>query len=235
MKLALILNLIVILLLAACSGNNDAPSEEPLPELSAEEIIAQASPNIDSLSSFHFKLTEEGGGTPIAMGLKMLMAEGDIAPPDKLDMRIEAEWFGQFAQAKLVTVGTITYMTNPINGKWEELSNDFDAVTLFKPDTGIKMVMESVTNLSRLSVGNAGGTMCFHLVGDLEAMALNDIAVGHAAEGLTVKTDIWIGVGDFLLRKVMFDGRITQEEDEGITRTLDLSQFNEPVEIVLPQ
>ncbi|MFO8102375.1 MAG: LppX_LprAFG lipoprotein [Dehalococcoidia bacterium] len=235
MKLTLSAGLMAIILLAACGGGGEAPSTEPLPSLSAEEIIAQASPRLDELDSFHFKLSEEGGGTPIAMGLKMLTAEGDIIPPDRMNMRIEAEWFGQFVEAKLVTVGTITYMTNPINGKWELLDEDFTAITLFQPDTGIKAVMESVTGLCRLDAEKTGGTLCFHLKGDIDSMVLDAIAVGHAAGGLSVDTDIWIGSQDFLLRKVVFDGRITEEEDEGIVRTLELSRFNEPMEVELPK
>ncbi len=235
MKLLLSAGLVMVLLLAACGGGGNTPSGEPLPDLAPEEIIALAAPKVDELESFHFKLSEEGGGTPIAMGLKMLTAEGDIIPPDMLDMKIEAEWFGQFVQAKLITVGTITYMTNPINGKWEMLDDDFTAITLFQPNTGIKAVMESVTNLSRLEAEKTSGTVCFHIEGDLDSIVLDAIAVGHAAEGLSVDTDIWIGVQDLLLRKVLFDGRITNEEDEGITRTLELSRFNEPVKIELPR
>jgi len=226
---------IFLILLSACGGGDGTPASEPYPQMSAEQIIERSSPLLDEQNSFHFKLDEEGGGTPINMGLIMMLAEGDIEPPDRGKMRMEADWFGQFVEVKLVTVGTMTYMTNPINGKWELLTNDFTAITLFQPDTGIRSVMESVTDLVRLESERFGGTRCFRLQGNLDSMALDAIAVGHAVEGLNVETDIWIGASDFLLRKVVFDGRVTKEEEEGIVRTLTLSRFNEPVKIELPE
>ena len=235
MKRILILGFAVILLFAACGNDEETPITGPLPTLTPQEIIALASPNLDELSSFHFELSQKGGGTPIAMGLEMTGTWGDIVPPDELAMKIEATWMGQFMEADLVTVGTTTYMTNPLSGKWELLSDDFNAVTLFQPNTGIKAVMESVTDLNLLEPETAGGTRCFHLKGMLTSEVLDAIAVGHAAEGLPVETDIWIGKKDFLLRKVVFDGRICKDENDGIVRTLELSRFNEPVNIELPE
>ena len=235
MKQVFICGLVAILLLVACGNGEETPPTGPLPTLTPEDIIDKASPRLDELESFHFDLSQKGGGTPIAMGLEMTGTWGDIAPPDKLAMKIEATWMGQFMEAELVTVGTTTYMTNPLSGKWELLSDDFNAVTLFQPNTGIRAVMESITDLNLLDPETAGGTRCFHLKGLLDSKVLDGFAVGHAAEGLPVETDIWIGAGDFLLRKVMFDGQITEEENAGIIRTLELSLFNEPVEIELPE
>ncbi len=234
MKVA-VTGLLAILLIAGCGGDGDKDSEHELSPLPPEEVIATASPRLDELKSFHFELKQKGGGTPIAMDLELTAASGDIEPPDRLSMKMEATWGKQFMESELVTVGETTYMTNPLSGKWENLSDDFTAVTLFQPDTGIKAVMESVTGLSMLEAEMVGGVLCYHLKGELDSEVLDAIAVGHAAEGLSVDTEIWIGGEDFLLRKVEFDGRITEEEKEGIIRTLEISSFNEPVNIELPE
>jgi len=234
---------LLLLFIIACGDGDDTPglspgsSGEPSiePALTASEIIDLASPKLDNLDSFHFKLAEKGGGTPIAMGLEMTGASGDIVPPDRLKMKIEATWLGQFIESELVTVGTVTYMTNPLSGNWELLSDDFNAVTLFKPETGIKAVMESVTEPVRVEEEKVDGVPCFHLRGMLASEDLGSIAVGHAAAGLPVETDIWIGVDDFLMRKAVFDGQICEDEVPGIVRTLELSRFNEPVIIELPR
>ncbi|MDD5092885.1 MAG: LppX_LprAFG lipoprotein [Dehalococcoidia bacterium] len=235
MKQILLFGLMLALLVCACGKDEDSTPTLSASSLTPEEIIATASPKLDNLTSFHFALSQEGGGTPINMGLEMTGASGDIAPPDKLKMKIEATWGRMFVEAELITVGTVTYMTNPLNSSWELLSEDFNAVSLFQPGTGIKAVMESVTGLSMMTDEKSGGVICFHMSGTLFSETLNSIAVGHAAEGLPVRTDIWIGVEDFLLRKVVFDGRICEDEKEGIIRTLDISRFNQPVTIQLPE
>ena len=237
MRRIVLIGLILVLLLVACGGNDNKETslDQIVPNLTPREIIDTASPKLDEVESFHFELSQEGGGTPIAMGLEMTGVKGDIEPPDKLKMEIEAKWVGQFMEAELVTVGTITYMTNPLTGKWELLGEDFNAVTLFQPSTGIKAVMESLTDLAMLEAETVDKVLCFHLKGMIVSEVLDAIAVGHAAEGLIVKTDIWIGIDDFIFRKVVFDGRICKDENEGIVRVLALSKINEPVIIELPE
>ncbi len=235
MKIIAIIGILLLLLVVACGKDDDTPPTVTVPSLTPEEIVAQASPMMDTLTSFHFDLSQTGGGTPIAMDLEMTGAYGDIAPPDKLRMTISAKWGNMYVETGLITVGEITYMQNPLNDKWEELSDDFKAVTLFKPETGIKAVMESVTSLSLLDEQTFGGVLCFHLKGTIQSEVLDAIAVGHAAEGLPVDVDFWIGIDDLLLRKVVFDGQICEDENQGIVRTLVVSDFNEPSNIELPE
>lgn len=239
MKHLLIIGLVVVLLLAGCGSNdkNDVATPSIQPDLSAQQILQNASPKLDDLSSFHFELTQKGGGTPIAKGIEMTGAEGDIAPPDRLKMKVEGTISNQFIEVEVVTVGDQTWMTNPLNGKWTELTgkDDFNALTLFNPGTGIKAVMESVTDAIRINEEKIDDASCFHLRGSLLSDDLDAIASGKAAEGLPVAVDIWIGVDDLLLRKVVFDGQIHEDENEGILRTLTLSKFDQPVDIAAPE
>lgn len=223
----------VVAMVASCGGNGgNTPSPTALPELSPEEVIAKASPLLDTLESFHFELEQQGGGTPIDMGIEMTAASGDVIPPDRLRMDITGTWGRMFLSTQLITVGEETYMQNPLNQKWEPTK--FAAITLFQPDTGINAIMQSVTDLAMLPGETVEGAPCFHLSGMLRSEVLDSVAVGHAAEGLPVETEIWIGAEDFLLRRVTFKGQITEEEVPGIVRTLTLSRFNEPVTIELP-
>lgn len=229
-----LIGLVILALAASCGGKEEeTPVPSKPPAISPEEVIAKASPRLDGLESFHFELTQEGGGTPIDMGIEMTAASGEVVPPDRLRMNITGTWGRMYLSTKLVTVGEETYMQNPLNQKWE--STKFTAITLFQPDTGIKAIMESVTDLAMLPEEKVGGAMCFHMSGTLRSEVLDAVAVGHAAEGLPVETEIWIGAEDFLLRRVTFKGQITEEEVPGIVRTLTLSHFNEPVTIELPQ
>ncbi|GEM_PF-504446 len=232
-KLRSAIGLLLLILSVSCGGKEEGtPAPTALPVLTPREVIEKASPLLDTLASFHFELTQEGGGTPIDMGIEMTAASGEVVPPDRLRMDITGTWGRMYLSTKLVTVGEETYMQNPLNKKWEPTK--FTAITLFQPDTGIKAIMESVTDLAMLPGESINGTVCFHMSGMLRSEVLDAVAVGHAAEGLPVQTEIWIGAEDFLLRRVTFKGQITEEEVPGIVRTLTLSRFNEPVTIELP-
>ena len=171
MKRILIIGIALLLLSVACGNDEDTPATVTVPDLSPEEIIVQASPALDNVSSLHFDLSQKGGGTPIAMDLEMTAAYGDIIPPDKLSMTIEGTLGQMFMETDLITVGKITYMQRPWDGKWEQLSDDFQAIKLFNPETGIKAVMESATDLVMIDQQQFGGALCYQI----EGMILSEV------------------------------------------------------------
>ena len=151
MKRIAIVGIILLLLLAACGKKEEAtPSPQPPPPLTAAEIIEKCSERIETLNYFHFDLDQEGGGTPIAMGLEMTAASGDIARPDKLKIEISATTLGMSLEVGVITVGATTYMTNPFTSQWEPLPNEFTAVRLFDPDTGITAIIGGIEEATEL-------------------------------------------------------------------------------------
>ena len=66
---------VLVAMMIGCAAPAAAPTEATL---TASEIIDKSSERIQGISSFHFALDQEGGGTPIAMGLEMNGAAGDV-------------------------------------------------------------------------------------------------------------------------------------------------------------
>jgi len=227
MKRILIVGIILLLLVAGC-GNDET---DEIVSLTAAEIIAGASEKLTALNSFHFELDQEGGGTPIAMNLEMTDASGDIVRPDKLKIRV----FAGFVEAEVITVGEVTFMTNPLTGKFEPLPNEFTAVQLFNPDTGIKAVIEKITSAVKVGEETVSGTLCYHIKGTLDSGELDAISCGHAIDGGIIDTDVWIAKEDFRLYQIKLEGQITRDEKPGIVRTLIISNFDQPVTIELPE
>jgi len=233
MKRILIVGIILLLLVVGCGKKETTAPDESTqpPPLTAAEIIARASEKLEALSSFHFALDQEGGGTPIAMGLEMTSASGDITRPYKL----KADVFAGFVEVRVITVGEVTFMTNPLTGEWEPLPNEFTAVRLFNPDTGIKAIIGEISNAVKLGEEKVAGALCYHIKGTLDSGDLSAISCGAAIEGISIDTDVWIGKDDFLLRQIKLEGQITRDEKPGIVRTLSISNFDQPVTIELPE
>lgn len=233
MKRILIVSIILLLLVVGCGKKETTalPETAPLPVLTVSEIIARASEKLEALSSFHFALEQEGGGTPIAMGLEMTAASGDIARPG----RLKANVFAGFLEVEIITVGEVIFMTNPLSGEWEPLPNEFNAVKLFDPDSGIKAIIEKISNAIKLGEEKVAGTLCYHIKGTLDSGDLSAITSGAAIEGISIDTEVWIGKDDFLLRQIKLEGQITRDENPGIVRTLIISNFDQPVTIELPE
>jgi hypothetical protein len=225
--LTIVLSFIILMVtVAGCTESTPAP-------LSASEIISQSSQKMETINSFHFVLDQVGGGTPIAMGLEMTNAVGDVVRPDKMQATISATLSSMFLEVKIISVGEEIYMTNPLTGQWELLPTQFSILKVFDPNTGIVAIMKGIVDLTKLSDEEMEGAICYHLSGSIDSVELRPITVS-SVEGVTIPIDVWIGVEDFMVRLIKIEGKITETEVEGIIRTVILSNFNEEVSIEVP-
>lgn len=215
-------------LLSAC-GKAAPPSP-----LAASQVIDRCMQSMDAANSFHFEIEHDGGGTPIAMGLVMNEAEGDIARPDRLKAKISATMMGLFIEVEVITVGSVIYITNPLTMEWELLPTEFSAVSFFDPDSGVTAILEGMTSLVKLKDEKVEGLVCYHIAGKTASQYLNSIALS-SVEGVMIDTEVWVDTEDFLLRRIRLEGQITEEEKPGIVRTISLSHFDQSVEIELPR
>ncbi len=209
------------------------PAITPTP-LTALEIIDKSSEKIQGINSFHFVLDQVGGGTPIGMGLEMNKAVGDVARPDRLKTTISGTMAGMFIEVQLISVGEVTYITNPLTGQWELLPTEFGALSVFDPNTGIAAIMRGIADPTKLSDEEVDGVLCYRLRGSIDSGDLGPIT-GSSVEGVAIDTEVWIGKEDFFVRLIKLEGKITESEVPGIVRTLKLSNFNEEVSIELPE
>jgi hypothetical protein len=206
--------------------------ETPLPSLSAEDIITNTIQKLDSTTSFHFKLAHEGGGTPIAMGLELLEATGDMTKPDKLKTAVSATLSGLLVKVDVITIGSTTYMTNPLTREWEILPESFSAIAIFDPNTGIISILSGIIEPT-VEEGDNDHKVSYHIKGEIPVESLRPITL-NSIEGTTVIVDIWVDPEDFSIDKVRLEGRITETEKSGIIRTLEFSDFDKKVEIEPP-
>jgi hypothetical protein len=219
--------IIILALISGCSGTTTS-------SVPAQEIVSKSSDKMQALNSYHFALDQVGGGTPITMGIEMKKADGDVLKPDRLKMSISGTALGFTIQVQMVTVGSTIEMTNPLSGKWENLSDQFKMLSLFDPNSGIAAILRGISNASKLADEQSGGVNCYHLTGNIKSDALTALT-GTSASGVDINTELWIGTDDFLVRTIKLTGKITETEVSGIVRTLTLSNFNQAVSIELPQ
>jgi lipoprotein LprG len=227
--IALILLLVNLMVVSGCGKPAATPTT-----LTAEQIIDKSSQNMQDITSFHFALDQSGGGTPIAMGIEMQKASGDVVRPDRLKMTIDGTLSHMALEVQVITVGGVIYMTNPFSGNWEIPPEEFNILSVFNPNAFIADVMQDITSLAKLAEEESGGVTCYHLNGKIDSGDLSAIT-GSSVKGVAINVEVWIGINDLLLRTVKLAGKITETEVPGIIRTLSLSDFNEAVSIELPE
>ena len=222
-----IISIFALFILPACSEE-----ESTSQSLNATEIISNSIDKMKVISSFHFELFHEGGRTPIAMGLELDEAIGDITKPDRLKTNITAALGGMLVEVEVVTIGVTTYMTNPLTKEWELVPGEFSAISVFDPDAGITAILENISDPTKVE-GEEDKENEYHIKGEIPSESLRPITLS-SVEGINIIVDVWIDTENFLLNQVRVEGQITETEKPGIVRILKLSRYNQEVEIESP-
>jgi hypothetical protein len=225
---------IIALILAVSFVLTGCSSKPAAAAMTAPDVLSKSYDNMQAVKSFHFVLEHSEDGTPIGSGIVMEKAEGDVVKPDKLKATITGTAMGMTVSVDLVTAEGKTMMTNPLNKKWEELTEQFKVLSVFDPSIGIAAIIKGITNPTSLKDEKVGDVLCYHIKGDIVSQTLEPIT-GVTAKDVPVGVEVWIGQDGLLVQQVKLTGKITDSEKDGIIRTLTFSNFDKDVDIALPE
>jgi len=201
-------------------------------------LAKQAADQIEALKSFHFLLEHENGGTPIVLNLLMTRAEGDIVKPERLRADVEAtatQLGNANVKVKVVNVGDKALISNPFNARqWITLPGENRLADIFDPGAGTTAALRAATNLKLAGEDTIGGVKVWRIEGDVDAQALSAVATSVAEPGYTVKGTAWVGQDKPLVYRVRLDGPLGSKDPANIVRKIELSKFDENVNIELP-
>ena len=114
--------IMVPLALAVSCGSDPTPTLDP--QLHAQEILRQSVERLLVLESAEFILEHQVGTTELLPGIEMIKVYGVADIPDKFSFTVEAEISNTFFETSVVDIGDEAYMTNFLNGQWEEVPKD---------------------------------------------------------------------------------------------------------------
>jgi len=232
--------LALLLLIAACgSGKNNKASTSqngrlatPTPTLSAQDLLNAAIQTTNDLSSFHFVLTHENGSTPIANGISMTRADGDFQKPDRFKAKVTGTLTGFTVDVNAINVGDQVWI-NLTGNKYTPLANGVGAAAILDPNNGVLKALKGVKNPQIVGHEKLNGVDTTIVAGDVDAGDLTALAQ-NAQAGKQVKGKAWIGDADHRLYRLRIDGPLNDSEPANIARIIDLSQFNEKLDIQPP-
>ena len=210
-----------------------APTATVAGELTAGDVLQQAGERAAEVSSFHFVLTHENGSTPLPLSLALESAEGDVVVPGRLQAEVEAEAVGIDVSVEVIGIDDRTWVTNPFTRAWQELPGT-DIRDFADPAALVAGLLPAVMDPALSDGGSVGGVETHLVTGRIDSGALRD-ALGIAEPGREVTVEAWIGVDDQLLRRVRLIGALSDVESPDVVRQVELSRFDEPVEIMPPE
>lgn len=224
----LVLALLLVVAVAGCSSN-DQGTVDPA------QVLADSAEAMKTLQSFHFTYeVTKPEESPKSTGLEIVRIVGDVMADGNMQANIDLLQNDVPLQVAFVAVGGTHYVQNPTSQEWQSMPAAFSPVGSLNLNTGTVQILERIGEPEYVGTEDIGGTRAYHLSGTVQATDVASIA-GSTTTDTPFKGDIWIGVDDHFVRRIVVVGAATANEVEGTIRTIELSAFDEPLEIVPPQ
>ena len=218
-------------ILATCGPEQPSPA----PELTAEQVRDRAANAMRGLSSAHFVVGHQEGGTDLGFGM-LTKAEGDGLFPDRavfLATAVAQQFGGITLEFDIVQHGGDTYLKDRISNRWQTLAPDVLLISFAGVNDAIADAIAAIDRPALSGSEADGGGETLLLVGAVDAVALAGL-VPSAPAGSILDLQVWVGREDFLVRRVEMTGVLFDADPPSMTRYLELSEFDKPLTIEPP-
>lgn len=187
---------------------------------------------MQALKTFNFRLYHDVGSLELIPGLFVNKASGKVVNPDRLSVEFSGSFGEGFAiKSKVITVGSLTYMTNPLTGNWEASDASVSPLGFFSPTRGISGMMAQIQDVSL--VDNSSDET-HRMKGNLPTTALAPL-LGPTLTDRIVEVELTIEIASNQLLEARFTGAVTPTDVEGAERVIVLSFFDEDITIEAPK
>jgi hypothetical protein len=231
------LGLIVTWAFAGCNLINIGPTPTPTPNLPVEEIINRASQKMLAVKSLHFTIDLTGAldyiDRPPTTALKHV--DGDLLRPDKVRGLVKVSSLGVVTEIGLISIEGNSYVTNPINQRWEPLPPEwgwyFDPTLPFDEEYGIPAVIPYV-DMQKKGVEQIDGKSYYYLEGVAQAEQIIWWTAGLIATG-EVPVQVWIDTDTFFIHRVHLI-ELDSDPERPTEWDIRFSDFDQPLDIQAP-
>lgn len=208
----------------------------------AEALLRNSAEAMAEVSSFHFELSTPRGQTLVLDNFELHGLEGDVQRPDRFRATVSAEAAMLDLSVDVVGVGSRLWVSNPTaqEGGYIELDLAAEAggspADLINPDQLLLQAIELIEEPRINGRDEIDGVPVTRIDGRFDpdrVTAAGTPAAGEGAAGEALPIAIWID-DEGRLRRLELAGPLVEGEGAEVVRRLDLSAFDEPVDIQPP-
>jgi hypothetical protein len=234
-----ILTIASALLIVGCSPpwqhTNTANASNLGSKPTAQQVLSAIQKNFRQVSSFHVTMKVDNLGTSSGSQIQIRSADGDVIMPDKVKAQANVLFSGQPVTVKLISIGNIQYLTDPITGQWRVVKGVLNASTLTNPDTGLISLSSKLQNVTVPTDDIVNGVPCWRVNGLLDAKYLAFLTGGGVPSGTMLQTSICAGKSDGLPYQLSVMGQAAKSDTSQTSRIFNISGYNEHTVISAPQ
>ena len=227
------------LLIAGCSlpwqHNNTASASNLVAKPTAQQVLSEIQKNFRTVTTFHMVMKVDNLGNTSGTQVQIRSADGDVVMPDKVKAQANVLFSGQPVTIKLIGIGSVQYITDPITGQWRTLKGVLNVGALLNPDTGIIALANKLQNVTGPTDDVVNGVACWHVQGLLAAKYLAFLTGGGVPAGAMLQTSVCVGKADGLLYQLSAVGQAATSDTPQTSRSFDISKYNENITITAPQ
>ena len=234
---AIWLSATLLLASVACSGAGPTATPTPTPKpVDPREELQRTVESLMALQSVSFDLEHLVGSTNLLPGVLMSRAYGKAVVPGEFDITVEGELLfpRSYLEIGMISLGEQAYMTNLVNGQWEEVSQSSLPINLSDFGATLAGIVEEVQSPRLLGRENIDGVGVYHIGGDITSEVLKGL-VPTAGTGFPVTLEMWTERDTGMLRRALITGQVVVTDVAEAQRQLRLEGANQPVTIERPE
>jgi LppX_LprAFG lipoprotein len=227
------------LLIVGCAppwqhANTDAASNGGS-KPTAQQVLSSIQKNFPKVSSFHVIMKVENLGASNGSQIQIRSADGDVLMPDKVKAQANVLFSGQPVTIKLISIGNVQYITDPITGQWRVVKGVLNASELTNPDTGIISLSSKLQHVTGPTADSVNGVPCWRVNGSLDAKYISFLTGGGVPAGTMLQTSVCAGQADGLPYQLSVVGQAAKGDTSQTSRTFNISGYDEHTTISAPQ
>jgi len=212
--------LALALFAVSCGGS---PPTGPAPD--PDELVTGAIAAMRAVPSAHFEMSRSGAVVTIE-GLAFDRAIGRYAAPASAEAVLQMHAGDLAVELGTKSIGDQTWLTNPLTGRWGELSGGFNPAVLFDPIEGWAALL---ADLREVSLVRAGGAT-HQLSGTVPAARIEALTAG-LAEAQEVSLLLWLDAATLEITRLEFSTEGAEGRSDWV---ITMTDFGKPVEIEPP-
>lgn len=207
----LTLLMLIFIFLFSCSSDSST-------DMTAQEILNQASSKLDKWNSFRFGLEHEKGVTSLSNGLYQLKSvRGEVILPRRVKLETNAITFGQLIKLDVILIDGRSYWTNPINQKWSEIPEGQSPFGTFDVGEVILNILSSMDSPEKSGIsGNK-----IEIVGKVDAKVFEPL-VGESDPTKIADVTLTVDLKNMNVISAKIAGKVNPLDEEDVIRIIEI-------------
>jgi hypothetical protein len=232
--------MLLVIVLTACNGDDKDNDDENPPD--AQNLITEASTNLDEAKSYQLEIRQEGEPTVITDSPFLITfqnAQAVYSSPNRVRAKVSVG-IEDVTQEVLVTViEDRQYVNHALltGSQWQpmEFAPGFRANDLQSETNGIGNALLTIVEPEYVGTAEvSGGVKAYHIHGKVSAAKIKSVTVGlMASEEGDIDIDIYLRQSDKRVAQIILHEPTTTGEFK--TWTIDFAAYNQSFDIQEPE